>query len=217
MRHNILDVLNSFKGSTFASIDTLTVVKLRSRLDASKEPTDELKAIVTELKESGQKTNPQLNKVFRRTDGISVQLFTNSKSNGYENMVKRRLENEGKSAEDFTLGKAVWGTRIKDSPIIEHNGEYYLEVISQSPGSATYHLLEDGTNVTKEIAYTDIIGTSPVKESESGQGGLETKVQIMRYRLSSLRGIRANKGEWAGDFYYEAPEAEEASPVEATV
>lgn len=216
MRQNILDVLETVKGSSFASIDTMTEMGLRSRLDESKEPSDVLSAVVRAFKRAGLKKNPYIGKIFRRVDSTSVQLFTNSNTNGYENMVKRRLENEGKSADDFTVGKPVWGSRIKNLPIVEHNGEYYLECIVQGPGTATYYFdTENAKNRYVEIPYSEIIGTSPVSNSGNGQGGLEGRVVIVRYRLSSIRGIRVGGAEFVGDFYYEKPA--ESTTEDATV
>lgn len=215
MRHNIMDVLETVKGSSFASIDTMTEMGLRSRLDESKEVSDTLSAVVRAFLRSGIKKNPYVGKIFRRVDSTSVQLFTNSKTNGYENMVKRRLEKEGKSADDFSVGKPVWGSRIADLPIVEHNGEYYLECIVQGPGTATYYFdTENKKNRYVEIPYSEIIGTSPVTESTKGQGGLEGRVNIVRYRLSSLRGIRVGGAEFVGEFFYEEPakiESEDAT------
>ncbi len=72
------------------------------------------------------------------TKGTRVIMFTNKKVSGYGNMVKRRLEAAGKNPADFVLGDLPWGTRVPDSPLIEHKGVYYIQTIVLSPGESVY-------------------------------------------------------------------------------
>lgn len=152
-------LLNSIKGNTFASMDTITEVKLK-----------------------GGKKNPMLGRVTKHTTGNRVQLFTSFK--GYRNMVNRRLEAEGKTP-DFEPKALPWGTRIEDSPLIEHNGKFYIQMIFQKGGESTYYL--DNTIIDK----ANIEGFVET-EVTAGRTGLEddNAVVVRTFALDSIREIR---------------------------
>ena len=200
MHHNILDLVGNINGTTFASIDTTTEVKLSKKMSTCVK--DDQSGIIQALLDAGVETNPFCDKIFKHTSGTSVLLFSNSKTNGYENMVKRRLEQEGKDKESFKLSPPVWGERIKDTPIITHNGEYYLEVILQHSGDSSY-VIKDKDNFYKHIDKDLIFGLPKTRENSTGQGGIENKVMICRYKLKSITGIRCNNQSFTGGFYYE--------------
>ena len=158
-------VLNSIEGVTFAGLDSVTDVTLL-----------------------GGKKNEQQGRVKKVTVGNSIMLFTNKNSNGYENMVKRRLEKEGKNPASFKLGELPWGTRIPNTPIIEHKGEHYLQVIFLKSGKTHYEL--DGKKVDK----TEIVGLKPASEGASdAQAGLEDMVIVRTFKLSSITELRVMK------------------------
>jgi hypothetical protein len=139
----------------------------------------------TEVKLLGGKKNPMLGRVTKVMKGGNVLLFSNSNSNGYNNMVRRRLEKEGKNPEGFKLGKRVWGERVPETPMVLHKGELYMEAIfNQAPTQVQYLL--DGEPIAKE----DIIGLKE-KPEEGKQGGLSDKVVIRTYKLSSIRKLKA--------------------------
>ena len=157
--HTLLDSIN---GVTFAALDTITEVKLK-----------------------GGKKNPMLGRVVKRTIGQRVMLFTNKNSNGYDNMVKRRLEAEGKDPNSFQLGALPWGKRVEDSPLIEHNGKFYIQVIFQQGGKSEY-LLDN-----KVIDKADIEGLDE-KPITAGKQNLEddNAVIVRTFALDSIREIR---------------------------
>lgn len=67
------------------------------------------------------------------TTGLSVILFS-AKSSGYEAMVNRRLAELGLEP-SFTASDLPFGDRIEaGSPILFHQGEYYLQTIPIRPG-----------------------------------------------------------------------------------
>ena len=202
MTHNIATILGGINGSTFASIDTTTSVKVSKKTETCAKNNEDQADTINALIATGVTKNPFDERVVKHTTGTSVILFSNSKSNGYENMVKRRLTNEGKDPNDFVLSPPKWGTRIEDTPIIEHNGEYYLEVILQKVGTQVF-LVEDENGKFVETPKENIFGLPKERDDEKSQGGLETKVMICRYKLSSITGIRANGSEYAGEFVYE--------------
>lgn len=169
---NIQQVLQNVNGNSFMGIDTLTKEDL-----------------------TGGKKNPHQGRVTKACIGSQVQCFQNKHVNGYDAMVKRRLVAEGKAAEDFQLGPRAWGTRLPNEPIIEHKGEYYLEVIFKSAGNVEYML--DGVPCAK----SQIEGLKP-SSGGGEQGGLDNKVVIRTYKLSSIQKIRIDGQEYVGPFTY---------------
>lgn len=171
---NLAGILNQVNGTTFVSIDTLTKPTLK-----------------------GGKSNPMQGRITKRMLGASVMVFQNKNSNGYENMVKRRLAAEGKDPETFTLGARAWGNRLENVPVVEHMGNYYLEVIFLKPGKVDYFL--DGN----PIASTEIQGLDLNKENADSQGGLENKVVVRTFAFASLLELRINKQVFNGPFTYD--------------
>jgi len=180
------EVLADINGAEFASIDTLTMVGLNKTLGGK-----------------GTGPNPHHGKVFKRTEGIQVMVYTNKKSNAYENMVKRRLAKEGQDPEQFELSERKFGKRIEDSCFIEHTnaaGEYqkYLEVIciGNGPKTVEYLLLTDKGLVP--IAKEEIIGMKAESVNPEGQGGLseENRVVIRTFKIENVKRIRTDKVEY---------------------
>lgn len=154
--HTLLSRIN---GNTFAALDSITEVGLL-----------------------GGKKNPMQGRVTKHTTGNRVQLFTSHK--GYMNMVNRRLTAGGKVA-DFKPAPLQWGIRVEDSPLIEHKGKFYLQVIFHKGGESTYYL------DNKVIAKVDIEGLKP-ETPNAGRTGLEygTEPIVRSYSLDSIREIR---------------------------
>lgn len=73
------------------------------------------------------------------TTGERVMLFTNKGGSSYERLVKRRLEQAGKDPDNFVLGDRAWGDPIPNSPLIYHNGKWYLQVIQMERGVETFY------------------------------------------------------------------------------
>jgi hypothetical protein len=166
------DILNDINGAEFAAIDTMTVVPLL-----------------------GGKKNPMQGRVIKRSEGCSVMLFTNQKSNAYAKMVARRLEKEGKDAANFTLGPRTWGERIPNTPFVQHikDGvtQMYLEVIFMH-GPKRIEFLYDG----KPIAREDVIGLKADEPNEESQGGLENKVIVRTFKCENIKRIRTDRKEY---------------------
>lgn len=157
-------LLSQVNGASFISIDAETVPVLK-----------------------GGKKNPFQGRVVKISKGASVMVFQNKNSNGYENMVNRRLIAEGKDPESFTLGPRPWGTRIPATPFIEHKDETYLEVIFlKAPKDVTY--LVDG----KETPADQIEGLERTPENADSQGGLDNKVVVRTFKCNSIRTIRVD-------------------------
>jgi hypothetical protein len=154
--------VSGINGASFIGLDTITTPKL-----------------------SGGKGNSMQGRVQKCAVGNSVMVFQNKNSNAYEGMVRRRLEAEGKNPDSFSLSEKTWGTRIAGTPMVEHKGEYYLEVIFLKAGETSFLL--DGRPIKKEF-----IEGLDTKE-EGTQGGLDNKVIIRTFKAESISRITINK------------------------
>ena len=164
MTHPLYSILKDVNGATFIGLDTETVPRI-----------------------NGGKANPFVGNVVKRSTGMSVMVFTNQNSNGYTNMVNKRLKEEG--LDSYTPGERHWGTRIPGTPFVENKGQLYLEVICLSAPRKVEYLYK-GKVIDKAL----ITG---LKESSGAgaQGGLVNKVQIRDFKFGSIKGIRVNKEE----------------------
>lgn len=175
MKANLVEVLSKVSGASFVAIDTETVVNL-----------------------TGGQSNPQKGRVTKRITGSSVMVFQNKNINGYEAMVNRRLEAEGKDPSDFELKPRQWGDRVPNMPIVKHvkdgQTKFYLEVIFLKPGTKQYLL--DG----QPIDESQIQGLPVTKDDPDSQGGLGNKVIVRSFSVDSLRAIRCDGAEHIGPF-----------------
>lgn len=167
---NIIEVFASLNGNGFVGVDTETVPVLK-----------------------GGKKNPMQGKVKKVVTGSNAQMFQNKFLNGYEQMVRRRLEAEGKNGASFQLSPRPWGVRLSGLPLVEHKGKYYLELIYQSAGKVEYLL--DG----KSIEQDKVEGLEPSSEGE--QGGISDKVIIRTVALENVKALRYGGKEYRGNFY----------------
>ena len=160
MKHaTLINAVADINGASFVGIDTHVDVPLL-----------------------GGKKNPMQGRVTKRMTGATVMSFQNKNFSAYEAMVHRRLEAEGKNPAAFVLSERAWGTRVPNMPIVEHKGNYYLEVIFLKPGKVEYLL--DGNH----IEPADIQG---LKDATAGeQGGLENKVIIRTFAAESITELR---------------------------
>ena len=92
---------------------------------------------------------------------------------------------EGKDPADFVLSPRKWGQRIPETPFVEHNGNFYLEVIFLHAGEVHYEL--DGQPIEAE----DIQGLE-VNRREAAQGGLNDKVIIRTFKVENIDRITIN-------------------------
>lgn len=160
----IQDIINdNVNGATFVSIDTTTEPRLK-----------------------GGKSNPHKGRVTKVMTGANVMVFQNKSVNGYDAMVKRRLEKEGKNPDDFQLGPRAWGERIPNTPFVEHKGQLYLEVIFLKSGEVHYEL--DGV----EVDAAEIQGLE-YTSNNGHQGGLDDKVIIRTFKVDNINRVTINK------------------------
>lgn len=157
-------IFGQVNGSSFVSIDTLTVPVMNKTTSGR-----------------GSEPNPHYGRVLKHGIGHNVMVFQNKKTNGYENMVERRLIAEGKDPTSFELSPRSWGQRIPDTPFVEHNDALYLEVIFLKPGQSFYSL--DGVRTSESV----LIGLRDHQEAE--QGGLDNKVIIRTFKFDSIKKV----------------------------
>lgn len=163
MNVSIEQLVSHVNGTSFVGLDTETPVKL-----------------------TGGKSNPMQGRIVKQVIGSSVMIFQNQHSNGYENIINRRLVQEGKDPGSFSVGPRQWGERRTGTPLIDHNGQVYLEVIFLRPGTIRYFL--DGNQIDKDA----IIGLASSQE-EGEQGGLSNKVIIRTYNVANIKRITIDK------------------------
>lgn len=167
MKDQIAKVLENVKINSILGITTETPVTLK-----------------------GGKKNPLQGHVTKRLISGNVMIFCNASSNGYENMVKRRLQKEGMPADSFQLGKRAWGERIPNTPFVFHKGNLYLETIFlKCPTKIEY--LVDGKVTEKET-----IEGMPETVEEGKQGGLVDKVVVRAYNTENIKAIRVDGQEF---------------------
>lgn len=156
----IQEAMQNVNGATFIGLNTVTPVKLR-----------------------GGKKNPLQGRVTKVVTGSNVMVFQNKTTNGYENMVNRRLAQEGKEA-TFEVGPRAWGTRVENTPFVVHGESLYLEVIFLSCGKVEYHV--DGA------LYEGVIEGLDNDHEEAVQGGLSNKVVIRTYKVANITSLTIN-------------------------
>lgn len=168
----LIEMLKSVNGASFISIDTITIPTINKTLSGRGKTAT---------------VNPHYGRIRKVMTGAVVMVFQNKTINGYEAMVNRRLAAEGKDPASFTLGPRKWGTRMENLPVVEHNGEYYLEVIFLKPGPVQY-FLDD------HIIDPDLIqGMREAAKDETQQGGLENQVVIRSFKFDSITKIKIDK------------------------
>lgn len=158
------DIFKNVNGSSFIGIDTITIPVL-----------------------TGGKSNPMQGLVKKIVTGSSVMVFQNKNANGYENMINKRLIQEGMEP-TFVVGPRTWGDRIPNSPFITHKDKLYLEVIFLKAGKVTYTLND------KPINKEYIMGLK--ESSEANQEGLDNKVIIRTYAADSITKVRIDGQEF---------------------
>lgn len=179
---NIIQVLKDLSGASFIGFDSRTDVTI-----------------------PGGKKNIYQGRIVKVTRNISAMIYENKFVNGYENAVRKSLAASGIQTE-FNVGPRAWGTRVPNTPIVEHKGQGYLEVIVKSVGDVSYEL-DDGTKLvkvklddSKSILITEeskefITDLPPSANTEGQQGGLDSDDQIIirTYKMSSISELRAYK------------------------
>jgi len=85
--------------------------------------------------------------------------------------------------EHFEALPRKWGVRIDGTPLITHKGEWYLETKVERVYDTQYFL--DGTPVEREAVANYL----QEKREEGGRQGVEKKIILRDYKISSLVAI----------------------------
>ena len=213
-KHNIAAILQTInKGATFAGIDLVTQVKVNKTI-----PND---AWVEGSTEPKRVANPHFDRISKMNVGSSVIIGAS-----YENMVRKHLaeqqieeqnlaadlEAEGKvnaakailenqaDPNDFVVGERKWGTRIPGTPMIEHKGDYYIDMIYRKAGESSFR------NGGKLIDESELLGYTKSAPKPEAQGGVDKKVVFRTTKLDSIVAIRIGGKEYVGSFYYDPEE-----------
>jgi hypothetical protein len=158
--------------TTFVGLDTEVVVKL-----------------------PGGKSNPYQGRLTKRATGANVSVYGNVHTSGYENKVKRNLAKEGKDPESFKAKPLRWGKRIPGTAFIEHEGEYFVSVIFNHPGTVEYLLDGQPIDLTVPPLGSENWLTIPQRtRNPNAQGGLSEENEIFprAFKLASIIEARIN-------------------------
>jgi hypothetical protein len=103
----------------------------------------------------------------------------------YKNSVNNALDKQG-DGEKFTAKKRTWGTKIKGTCLVEHQGNWYLETRFLNDIKPKYFL--DG----KPTSEDTFIAFLPEKKSNAERQGLEehNEVILRDYKLSAISEIK---------------------------
>lgn len=134
----------------------------------------------TEVKLTGGKSNPLQGKVRK----LSTVFATATGQDTYKNRVGHQLFVEGKSNDGYKPKDRAWGTRVGNSPIIEHNGERYLEFIVEAPVSTVYMVEGKITDPQFIDGFPE-----PRERNEDSQGGVEKEIKIRCIKEENILSI----------------------------
>lgn len=160
------------------NVSAITEVRLVEMLRQNKGAT--IVTIVTRTEPDMRKTgNPFVGRV------VKVSRVNGMLGFNYSNSVNRQLEREGEVA-DFVAQPRKWGNRIEGTPLVEHKGNYYVEMkVEKSLG----HRFEwtDGT-ILDDKAIENMKVFMPIKSSSSSQG-TDKEIILRDYKVASIIAI----------------------------
>ena len=101
----------------------------------------------------------------------------------YQNSVNNQRTREGLEA-DFKPQPRKWGIRLSDSALVEHNGEYYLEVKIEKSLEHKYF----DPNTGAEIAASEVEPFMPQRK-EGARQEVENVIILRDYKLSNIQSL----------------------------
>lgn len=101
----------------------------------------------------------------------------------YENAVNNQREREGHGEVFFSEPRA-WGMKIGGTPLVQHNGEFYLELKVQKVLFTEYQHIEGHA-----VAPENLKPFLPERSGESSRQETEKEIVLRDYKVSSLRQI----------------------------
>jgi len=136
--------------------------------------------IVTRTEPDMRKTgNPFTGKVFKisRVNGMIGFNYTNS--------VNNQLKREGEVA-DFVAQPRKWGVRIDGTPLLEHKGNYYIEMKVEKSLGHRYEWA-DGKELD-DASVADMSAFMSVHNKPTTQG-TEKEIILRDYKTASILSI----------------------------
>ena len=101
----------------------------------------------------------------------------------YQNSVNNQRKREGLSA-DFKPQPRKWGVRLANSALVEHKGEYYLEVKVEKSLEHKYIDPDTGTEVPSSLVKPFI-----PQRKEGERQAVENVIILRDYKLNSIESI----------------------------
>lgn len=104
----------------------------------------------------------------------------------YGNAVNNRRNKENREA-DFKSAPRIWGNKIPNTPLIENDGEYYLETRFMNAPKETIYV-SNGNVVESEKVKPFLYATS-----SSSRQQVENPVIVRNFKISNIVEIQINK------------------------
>ena len=150
----------------------------------------------TEQKLSGGKSNPMQGRVFKETLHLPIELALPGVAGGYAERLKDQAMSDGLDPSAYQPKERVWGTRIDNSPLIEHKDEHYLEFFVVGSGIVSYVFDENNTRRAEDFVSIEkdkIEGLpAPRDVGSHTQDGLTKKVDVRCVKLANITRIRVD-------------------------
>ena len=156
-------LLNLSKGANIVTVQTITPAKMNKG------------------GRGGVAVNPFIDKGIQKVSMINCQLQSD-----YENVVNNQLAREGK-AKTFTAAARVWGSRVNDTSVVEHNGEFYMAY--RALKCLRTRLMDAKGRFVSEDAVKPWIS----KPSKAKRQGTDTEIVWRTPKLSNIRKIHINR------------------------
>lgn len=145
--------------------------------------------IVSKTEPDMRKTgNPYFGKVFK------ISTFSGKINWHYQSEVNHQRQREGglevvdgipqiRTPEKFEALPRKWGTRLKDSPLVEHKGQFFLEIKVEQ---TIRHEYRDHENQPFDVEKIKPFMSS---KSESSRQGVENEVILRDYRIDRIMAL----------------------------
>ena len=118
--------------------------------------------------------------------GLNVETEPKVRVNNKPVIKRARINGRAGAKYRDAVYQRSWGRRLAESPLVEHNGTYYLEIEVTATPEEAYFDKETGKPITKE----EVIERGYRQRNEQ-------YLQVFRdYKLESIKKIRLNKKEY---------------------
>lgn len=130
-------------------------------------------------------TTPRLKANCPLKNLVKISKVSGAINFNYQNSVNNQRVKENKP-EDFKAKSRVWGKRVKNSPVFEHRGKFYLNIKIQSSRSDYFN-----NNLRQSIdKVANYLYNSSTRQN------LNKEIIVRQYSLDSIKRITINKQEY---------------------